>query len=405
MYLPFRFPGNLLFLLLPSCLLFHAYSTGSAKQPGDFELFDGDRVVFVGNTFIERAVEYGHIEAALTTRWPERNLTFRNLGWSGDDARGRARRFFGTVEDGFKHLTDHVNGLKPTVIFVSYGAMESYEGRAGIKDFESNMNRLLDALIATRARIVVISPIPQENMGPPLPDPIEQNRNLGLYANSLETLAAKRGFWFVDLFSFFQKEMEKSSAPLTDNGIHLNDRGYRLAARGVLSGLGIAFPGKSIRLDARGNLLALSGTRPTQIQPLGNGLLLTLRDDTLSGAEPLTLSVRDLFAGIYTLRLNGRNLGSFPSGQWGTGVKLPWTPGDEQEQLLLQTIRKKNKFYFYKWRPQNETYLRGFRSHEQGQNAAELEEFDYYIEREEAKIADLKQPRIYTLNLQRETEK
>ena len=44
---------------------------------------DGDRVVFLGNTFFERALDYGHLETSLTLRWPEKKITFRNLGWDG----------------------------------------------------------------------------------------------------------------------------------------------------------------------------------------------------------------------------------------------------------------------------------------------------------------------------------
>ncbi|MCZ6671987.1 MAG: SGNH/GDSL hydrolase family protein [Verrucomicrobia bacterium] len=376
-----------------------------AQQASAFELYDGDRVVFVGNTFVERAIEYGHIEAALTTRWPDRNITFRNLGWSGDDARGRARRFFGPVDDGFNNLKTLVYDLKPTVVFVAYGAMESYDGQAGIKDFINNMNRLLDAMVATRARIVVVSPVPQENLGPPLPDPGENNRNLKLYAQTLQSLAEVRNHWYINLFEYMDAEMSRTPAPLTDNGIHLNDLGYRRAAQGFLAGMGLANTKKSIMVSARGHLMDVSGTRPIQIQPLGNGLLLTLKDDHIGGESSLNLSIRDLFAGTYTLRLNGRNIGNYSSQQWAAGVELPWTPENDQAGLLLKTIQTKNEFYFYKWRPQNETYLRGFRSHEQGQNAAELEEFDPYIEREEAKIADLKRSHHYTLQIHRAPER
>jgi hypothetical protein len=199
--------------------------------------------------------------------------------------------------------------------------------------------------------------------------------------------------------------MEQSASPLTDNGLHLNDAGYRAAARGILAGMGYAPTTKSIQLNARGNVISSRGTMPQKVQPIGNGLLITLRDEGLDAEQALKLTIRDLFAGSYALRLNGRNLGTYSSQQWAAGIQLPWTPEVDQAGLLTKTILTKNEFYFHKWRPQNETYLRGFRKHEQGQNAAELEAFDPYIEADEAKIADLKQPRFYTLQLQRVTER
>ncbi len=68
-----------------------------AQMPaeGPFQLRDGDRVLFVGNTLIERAQRFGYFEAALTTAFPERDVAFRNLGWSGDTVFGEARARFG----------------------------------------------------------------------------------------------------------------------------------------------------------------------------------------------------------------------------------------------------------------------------------------------------------------------
>ena len=55
------------------------------------KLDDGDRVVFLGNTLIEREQRYGWWELALTARFPGKKVTFRNLGWSGDTVFGEAR--------------------------------------------------------------------------------------------------------------------------------------------------------------------------------------------------------------------------------------------------------------------------------------------------------------------------
>ena len=55
--------------------------TGNARERA-FELKDGDRVAFLGDTLIERMQVHNHLELRLTTAWPDRNITFRNLGWS-----------------------------------------------------------------------------------------------------------------------------------------------------------------------------------------------------------------------------------------------------------------------------------------------------------------------------------
>ena len=50
----------LTFLLSAACLI------AAAAEPLD--LRDGDRVVFLGNSFFERALDYGYLETELTLR-------------------------------------------------------------------------------------------------------------------------------------------------------------------------------------------------------------------------------------------------------------------------------------------------------------------------------------------------
>ncbi len=57
---------------------------------------------------------------------------------------------------------------------------------------------------------------------------------------------------------------------------------------------------------------------------------------------------------------------------------------------IRQLIIKKNELYFHQYRPQNDTYLFGFRKHEQGQNAKEMPEFTKLIEELDAKINEMK---------------
>jgi len=58
-------------------------------------------------------------------------------------------------------------------------------------------------------------------------------------------------------------------------------------------------------------------------------------------------------------------------------------------QTLRETIRDKNELYFHRWRPQNQTYLFGFRKHEQGRNAKEIVEFDPLVAKKEAVIREM----------------
>src|SRR6476620_8390660 len=73
-----------------------------------FEFKDGDRIVWLGSTLVEREQRYGYWETALLAANPDKNITVRNLGWSGDTVFGEARgRFdFNNPEKCFRQLVD-----------------------------------------------------------------------------------------------------------------------------------------------------------------------------------------------------------------------------------------------------------------------------------------------------------
>jgi hypothetical protein len=64
-------------------------------------------------------------------------------------------------------------------------------------------------------------------------------------------------------------------------------------------------------------------------------------------------------------------------------------PYSETLEPLRRAIQKKNELYFHRWRPQNQTYLFGFRKHEQGRNAREIAEFDPLVAAVELEIERL----------------
>ncbi len=73
-----------------------------------------------------------------------------------------------------------------------------------------------------------------------------------------------------------------------------------------------------------------------------------------------------------------------------------------QAEKLRQAIVAKNRLYFYRWRPENETYLFGFRKQEQGQNAREIPQFDPLIAEKEKEIAKLRMPVAHLYELKAE---
>lgn len=60
----------------------------------------------------------------------------------------------------------------------------------------------------------------------------------------------------------------------------------------------------------------------------------------------------------------------------------------EALEELRAAVKKKNEWFFHRYRPQNETYLFLFRKHEQGNNAVEVEQMETFVRQGEEKIAE-----------------
>lgn len=281
-----------------------ALMSPAADPPKDpFEFADGDRVVFLGGTLIEREQKYGYWELALTLKNKDKNVVFRNLGWSGDTVWGESRGSFDGPKKGFERTVELVKELKPTVIVICYGHVESFDGKDGVAKFTDGLNKLIDAVNPTKARVVLMTPTRFENVKP-ISDAEKKNENLKLYVDATKAVAEKRKLEVVDLFALSRQKAEIG----TENGMHLHEQGY-----------------------------------------------------------------------------------------WGTTFLMRQTVSEDlwrshavSDDPLVKAIVAKNELFFHRWRPQNITYLTGFRKHEQGNNAKEIVQFDPLVEKAEQHIAELR---------------
>lgn len=225
----------------------------------------GDHVAFIGNTLVERSRHFGEIETALQLAAGPgvSGLVFRNIGWSGDSVYGDARSYFGTPSEGRERLSQVLKMIQPQVVFVCYGtgaAMSVDQGwtnepiaaklsagglvkslTAFREGYEQMLDRIHDSSGKGLRDVVLLSPPPLENLGPPLPDQRQNNKNLARFRDVIRDLAKEKGLGFIDLFGRmggddFSGKISKD--PLTDDGIHFGDEGYRLIARQIVEGLG-----------------------------------------------------------------------------------------------------------------------------------------------------------------------
>ena len=383
--------------LLSLVLALAAIFSTHAAEP--FEIKDGDRVLFLGDTLLEREGTYGYLETRMAEQFPDRKFTVRNLAFSADTPLGWSRASFDPAAKGFERLKEQLALVQPTVVFLGYGMAASLQemtdrsqdwtlnrdtARYGAEPmsagrFKRELAQLMDAIVegnrkpdtgyrkgedgdadaskqnlsgirypVSGFRFVLLSPIRHEDLRatrPGLPDPTEHNKLLEQYSKAIEELAKERGARFVSLnFPLIYHLTPEQIATnmggpnpilLTDNGIHLNEVGYVGMLRQMCEALSWG-------------------------SYLGKGVAL---------GEPISTPPGPKFT------------------QEDIAASLKW---HERKEALRAAIIRKNALFFHRWRPANETYLFGFRKREQGQNAVEIPKFDPLIEAAEAEIEKLK---------------
>lgn len=325
---------------LRASILLAAFTAPLTWGADPFEIKDGDRVLLMGDTLIEREGNYGYLETRMHEQFPQRHFVVRNLGFSADVPLGWSRASFDPAAKGIDRIKEQLDLVKPTVAFLGYGMAASLEEmtyRSGdpglnpdvarygldhsVAKFKADLAQLMDLIVAAspgkNVRFVLLSPIRHEDLRttrPGTPDPAEHNKLLAAYSQAIEELAKERGARFVaggKLEATVDKDAATSAVvtkPITDNGIHLTENGYRRFAIADFS-------------------------------------------DQL-------------------------------------GWQTPAKPDDFA--TLRAAVQRKNLLFFHRWRPANHTYLLGFRKHEQGKNAAEIPKFDPLIDAADAEIDKLK---------------
>jgi glucose/arabinose dehydrogenase len=259
--------------LLAILLVTMTVAQPAVTRAADFALQKGDHICFVGGTMAERMQHYGWLETLLHAQYPELELVFRNLAYSGDEIDGfrnpntrmRSRDFgsfdqwlsgsapcpqvdklsprdAGKVRENRFELTN----TKADVIFAFYGATESAEGEAGLAAFKKNASDFVDHVLSKQyngksaPRLVLFSPTAHEYIQDPnLPTQEfvkKHNAAIRMYADALAEVAKAKNVTYVDIVSSTAGEKAVGKS-LTINGVHQNEQGDLAIAQACEKGL------------------------------------------------------------------------------------------------------------------------------------------------------------------------
>lgn len=399
-----------------------------------FQFEDGDRVVFVGATFFERARLSEHLEATLTGTLGDKHVTFRNLGWSADTVFADSRGIFEKPDVGYLRMVEHIRAEEPTVAFICYGQNEALTRGLTPEQYSEQLGRLLDELAASGIACVLVSPHELLPTLPPVPSPSRFNSMIKVFSEATVSVAQSRGLLFVDVFSDFARrlreidyeisscykfppalerpdEKPKSMAVVVhqsfaENGMHLTDRGYACASIIVRERL-LSIPAmlpvvmvdpvtKSVESDS-------AEIRNVKWTPDKATFITFEVQEKYLSPLPLVISIAgdtaksvNVYGGSIQLAEETEPLSQRPfleaKGHDASQGRSFAAPTNPQYEAIRQLLQKKNELYFHRWRPQNITYLFGFRKHEQGNNAADIAKFDPFILDLEKQIYESKQP-------------
>lgn len=226
-----------LLLLVPFLALAVVTRTAAGQSP-DVASVDrllgapGARICLIGNTLAERMQHHAWLETALQARFPDRGLTFRNLGFSGDELTLRLR------SAGFGSPEEHLRRCRADVVWAFFGFNESFAGAEGLAKFEADLREQLRQLGSQdysgngSPHIVLFTPLAVE----PLPDASlaghrSLNEQIAPYAATMVRVAADTNVVCVDLFAMTRPAADAATErSRTFNGLHLTDAGDRSLA-------------------------------------------------------------------------------------------------------------------------------------------------------------------------------
>jgi lysophospholipase L1-like esterase len=384
----------------------------------EFPIHDGERVVFLGDSITEQRLYTTVIEAYTLARFPQRKLTFRNIGWGGDTAHGALNR-----------AGRDMLPLKPTFVTIDFG-MNDHGYRAydaGIYNNYTNKQTGLVALLKTNnARVVLVTPQPIEDKRTD-PDKDVRNEALRKMSDGLREIAGTEKVLFADQFDPYMTVMLKARqadpAALIGGGdaVHPGPVGHTIMAWAILKSLGAPAAVSSAELTAAGKLVVATGCSIADLKVDAGALSFTRKDAALPlpvnpQAESVTkliplladlslyeLKVTGLTAPKYQLLIDDKPAALFTSQELAQGCNLTLCAGPitEQARQLWNLVVEKNNIFFRRWRevqlfsPQEWVKSPAF----EAAREKELAQLDEQIAQLETKINALRQPLQHTFVL------
>ncbi len=323
------------------------------------DLKDGDSFVFLGDSITHQCLYTQYVEDFVYTRFPQKRIHFHNSGVGGDVAGNALDRF---DEDVAAYRPNYVTIL----LGMNDGRYRPYD-QAIFDTYQTGMATLLEKIDGLGARAIPMTPTMHDaraaRMSPRAAEPRDTYYNgvLSLYGSWLREVAQQRGLGFVDMYgplnqmTLEQRRTDPAWTMIKD-AVHPGPAGQLVMAAALISDVfvktqvgGVTLQQKDGKWSAlanngkvasvEGGLDSITFTMTTNSLPwvvpadADEGFKLTSSGHRLSNEK---ITARNLPAGKYEVRIDGKPIGQWTEGQLAFGVEIEQNKETPQYQQALQ---------------------------------------------------------------------
>lgn len=324
---------------------------------------NNDTVCLIGDSITHSGPYHSHVFLYYATRFPQMRLKFINCGISGDSASGMMGR-----------LKKEVFSHNATVATLSAGMNDVNRGlysqvkvpedaenlkRKAIDGFKNNVQKISDALSENGVRQIFITPtIYDENFESTVESLRGVNAALGECSDFMIALGKTRNIPVVDLWHPMNEINTKRQLAdpqftlIGKDRIHPGPVGHMVMAYLFLDQTGAPWDVWRLTIDAKSaKVLEQKNTEASNLVATPEDLVFSNKEMALpfpviAEAQaayeivPIThrlnqqvLVIRNLASGIYALKINGADAGSYSQGDLEKGINLATNPATPQSTL------------------------------------------------------------------------
>lgn len=355
---------------------------GGAAAQAQFQLKDGDRVVFYGDSITDQRLYTTFAETYVVTRFPHLRVWFVDSGVGGDRVTG------GWAGDIDLRLHRDVIPYKPTVMTIMLG-MNDGEYRTWddsvFKTYSTGYQHIIEVMkqAVPGVRITVIEPSPFDDVTRPPNIGDGYNKALIRYGQFVKELGEREHFTVADLNAPMVAMLEKAKASDPDlapkiiaDRVHPGPGGHLIMAEALLEAWNAPAVVASVEIDAAKREAHAENAKVTMLRaggqvswtetdgalpfPLPFPLdrddkvfaLAVHSSDFVQALDQEPLKVTGLTAPRYQLKIDGEKVGDFSKEELAEGVNLALlpTPMVAQAAEVHDLTLKHNDIHFARWR-------------------------------------------------------